>query len=196
MTPGNTKRPCFITEDHPINKETSLGSQFQCSVTLTMKFLLIFLWNFLCSCVQLAPVAPCPITGCHWEEPGSILLTHTLYIFININEVTFQYHLLQAKETQLPQPFLLREMLQSLHHCGSVLYSLKHFPVLLERRGPELDTVHQVWSHQGTVGGGETNLSQPLISCGEQERCLRTGGKQMSLQSSKRARRRTWVTID
>ncbi|KFZ60256.1 Amyloid-like 2, partial [Antrostomus carolinensis] len=62
------------------------------------------------------------------EEPGSILLTFALNIFINMNEVTPQSPLLQAKEPQLPQPFLSREMLHSLHHLGgSVLDSLQHF---------------------------------------------------------------------
>ena len=64
--------------------------------------------------------------------------------------------LLQAKETQLSQPFLVREMLHSLNHlCGSALDSLKQFPVLLELRGPELDTVLQKRSHQGRVQGKE-----------------------------------------
>ncbi len=62
--------------------------------------------------------------------------------------------LLQAKETQLRQPFLVKEMLQSLHHfCGSALDSLKQFPVL-EQRGPELHIILQMRSHQGRVEGG------------------------------------------
>jgi len=63
--------------------------------------------------------------------------------------------LLQAKETQLPQLFIVREILHSLNHCGSVLNYLKQFPVLLELRGPELDTVLQKRSHQGRVQGKE-----------------------------------------
>ena len=71
------------------------------------------------------------------------------------------FSLFQAKETQLHQPFLIREMLCSLNHlCGPVLDSLKQFPVLLELRSPELDTVFQMWSHQGRVEG-EENLSLP-----------------------------------
>ena len=68
--------------------------------------------------------------------------------------------LLQAKETQLLQPFLIREMLHSLSQlCGSTLDSLKQFLVLFELRGPELDTIFQMRSHQGRVEG-EENLSQ------------------------------------
>ena len=62
--------------------------------------------------------------------------------------------LLQAKEIWLPQPFLIREMLLSLNHlCGSVLDSLKQFPVLLELRGPELDRVFQMQTRKGRVEG-------------------------------------------
>jgi len=43
---------------------------------------------------HLASVALCPIIRYHREEPGSILLTLTVYIFININEVTSQSPLL------------------------------------------------------------------------------------------------------
>ena len=68
---------------------------------------------------------------------------------------------LQAKETQLPQPFLVREMLHSLNQlCGSALDSLKQFLVFLELRGSELDAVFQMRSHQGRVEG-EENLSGP-----------------------------------
>lgn len=55
---------------------------------------------------RFAPVAPCPTIGCHQEEPGSVLPTLTFYIFINVYKVTPQSPPLQAKETQLPQPFL------------------------------------------------------------------------------------------
>ena len=87
-------------------------------------------------------------------------MTLTLYIFININEVTSQSPLLQVKETQLHQPVLIREMLYSLNHfCGSALDSLKPFPVL-ELRGSELDRILQMRSHQGRVEV-EENLSRP-----------------------------------
>jgi len=68
--------------------------------------------------------------------------------------------LLQAKETQLPQPFLVREMFHSLNHLyGSAMDFLKQFPVL-EMRCPELDTTFQMWSLQGRIEG-EENLSWP-----------------------------------
>jgi len=68
--------------------------------------------------------------------------------------------LLQAKETHLPQPLLVREMLHSLNRfSGSALDSLKQFPVL-ELRSPELDTIFQMQSHQGSVKR-EENQSRP-----------------------------------
>ena len=113
---------------------------------------------------QLDPITPCPIIVCHREEPGSILVALTLYIFININKVTPQSPLLQTKETQLPQPFFIREVLHSLNHlCCPALDPLQQFPVLLELRGPELDTIFQVWSPQGRAEGQE-NLSDLLTT--------------------------------
>ena len=93
-------------------KTTSLGSLFQCSITLTVKkFFLIFVWILLCPSLKPLPlVLP---TGCHREELGSILMTLTLYIFINVDKVTPQSPLLQTKDTQLPQPHVVREMIHS-----------------------------------------------------------------------------------
>ena len=93
--------------------------------------------------------------------------------------------LLQAKETQLRQPFLVKEMLQSLHHlCGSALDSLKQFPVL-EWRGPELDVILQMRSHQGRVEGEEnpfrptnhtpSNTPQDAIGLGQKSTLLAHG---------------------
>ncbi|XP_054053355.1 uncharacterized protein LOC128907952 isoform X2 [Rissa tridactyla] len=49
----------------------------------------------------------------------------------------------QTEETQIPQPFFIREMFQSPNHLGSpLLYPLQQFPVLLEGcfcRGKEED---------------------------------------------------------
>ena len=65
--------------------------------------------------LQVVPIAPCPVTGHHWKELGPILLTPTLQIFISIYTVPSQPSLLQAKQAQLPQPFLIAQMLQSPH---------------------------------------------------------------------------------
>jgi len=69
--------------------------------------------------LQFVPVAPCPVAGQHWKESGPVLLTPTLEIFIGISKVPCQHSLLQAEQAQLPQPFLIGQMLQSLHHPHS-----------------------------------------------------------------------------
>ncbi|NXJ72268.1 HOME1 protein, partial [Rostratula benghalensis] len=91
--------------------------------------------------------------------------TRNVYRIISLDglKVTPQSPLLQAKETQLPQPFLLWEMLHSLNHlCSPALDSLKQFPVPLELRGPELDTVFQMGSPQGRESAGR-DIQSPLM---------------------------------
>jgi len=59
--------------------------------------------------LQFVPIAPCPVAGHHQKESGPIVLTSTL---ISIFKVPSQCSLLQAKQAQLPQSFLLREITQ------------------------------------------------------------------------------------
>ncbi|KAK4828664.1 hypothetical protein QYF61_000382 [Mycteria americana] len=60
----------------------------------------------------------------------------------------------KAKQSQLPQPLLIRLMLQTLHQlrCPS-LDTLQHLNVSLGVRGPKLNTVFEVWPHQCRVQG-------------------------------------------
>jgi len=69
--------------------------------------------------LQFVPIAPCPVAGHHWKESGPILLTPSLKIFRGVYKIPSQPSLLQAKQAQLPQPFLVREMLQSPNHLHS-----------------------------------------------------------------------------
>jgi len=69
--------------------------------------------------LQFVPVAPCPVAGHHWKESGPVILTPTLKMFTGISKVPSQPSLLQAEQAQLPQPFLVGEMLQSPHHPRS-----------------------------------------------------------------------------
>ena len=48
--------------------------------------------------LQFVPIAPCPVTGHHWKELGTILLTPTLQIFVSIYKVPSQPSLLQDGE--------------------------------------------------------------------------------------------------
>jgi len=76
--------------------------------------------------LQFVPIAPRPVTGHHWKESGPTLLPPTLKILISFYKVPSQPSLLRAKQAQFPQPFLLREMLQSPHHlCSPPLDSLQ-----------------------------------------------------------------------
>jgi len=76
--------------------------------------------------LHFVPVAPCPVAGHHWKESGLILLTPTLQILISIYKIPSRPSFLQAKQAQLPQPFLLGQMLQSPHHpCSLPLDSLQ-----------------------------------------------------------------------
>jgi len=101
-----------------------LGSLFECSVTLKVKkFYLVFRWNFLC--FSLCPLPLVLLLGTT-EESGPILLTPTLEIFLSIDEIPSQLSLLQAKQAQLPQLFLMGKMLQSPHHlCSPPLDSVQ-----------------------------------------------------------------------
>ena len=63
---------------------------------------------------QFVPIALYSVAEHHWKDSGSIVLTPTLEIFLSIYKVPLQPSLLQAKQAQLPQPFLIGEMLQSL----------------------------------------------------------------------------------
>ncbi|KAK4815896.1 hypothetical protein QYF61_009947 [Mycteria americana] len=59
-----------------------------------------------------------------------------------------------AKQPQLPQPLLIRLVLQTLHQlrCPS-LDTLQHLNVSLVVRGPTLNTAFEVWPHQCRVQG-------------------------------------------
>jgi len=101
---------------------TSLGNLLQSSITLTIKkFFCLFVWNFLCTSWA---VAPFPIATRHQEEPGLIHLPPTsLQTIINIDQIP-PHSFPHAEQTQIIQPFLIRDMLQALYHlCGPLLDS-------------------------------------------------------------------------
>ena len=65
-----------------------------------------------------------------------------------------QSSLLQTEQFQLSQPFFIWEMLLvSNNLCGPTLDSLYKNPIFLELGSPELDTVLQMWPHQGRIEG-------------------------------------------
>ncbi|KAK4830703.1 hypothetical protein QYF61_012872 [Mycteria americana] len=85
---------------------------------------------------QFVPIASCPVTGHHQIQPGSVFSTPSLQVFIYIDKMSPQPSLLQAQQSQLSQPFLIGEMLQSLHHLhGPLLDSLQRGLTSAEQRG-------------------------------------------------------------
>lgn len=96
-------------------------------------------------------VTSCPVAWHHRKEPGSILLPLSLQIVIGTDEVP-----LPLKQAQLPGPFLITEMFQSLHHLYSPSVDLLQSP--LYRGSPDLktpDVPHQGWAE------GQEHLPQP-----------------------------------
>ncbi|KAK4816062.1 hypothetical protein QYF61_011070 [Mycteria americana] len=87
---------------------------------------------------QLEAISSCPIT-CYLGEETDPHLSTTSF---------------QAKQSQLPQPLLIRLLLQTLHQlrCPS-LDTLQHLNVPLVVGGPKLNTVFEVRPHQCRVQG-------------------------------------------
>ena len=106
---------------------------------------------------QFVPLASCPGTGHHWEEPVSVLL---LSSFMYVLYPTLS-RLFSRLESQLPQPFLRGGMLQSLHHlCGPSLDSLQYVHLSPVLGTPALDPALQLWPHQCGVEGKD-HLPRP-----------------------------------
>ncbi|KAK4814133.1 hypothetical protein QYF61_009052 [Mycteria americana] len=87
---------------------------------------------------QLEAISSCPIT-CYLGEETDPHLSTTSF---------------QAKQSQLPQPLLIRLLLQTLHQlrCPS-LHTLQHLNIPLVVGGPKLNTVFEVRPHQCRVQG-------------------------------------------
>ncbi|KAK4814106.1 LOW QUALITY PROTEIN: hypothetical protein QYF61_008201, partial [Mycteria americana] len=104
--------------------------------------------------VQLEAISSRPITCYLGEETDTHLATTSFQVVVESNKVSPQPPFLQAKQPQLPQPPLLRLLLQTLHQlrCPS-LDSLQHLNVSLVVRGPKLNTVFEVRPHQCRVQG-------------------------------------------
>lgn len=89
---------------------------------------------------QFLPAVSGPIAWHHLGVPDFILLTPSLLVFIDT--VPPQLSHLSAEQTQLTQPFLVIEVLQSLNHlCSLLLGSLKELRVSFVLRSSQLDTL-------------------------------------------------------
>ncbi|KAK4816194.1 LOW QUALITY PROTEIN: hypothetical protein QYF61_012659 [Mycteria americana] len=94
------------------NSTTSLGSLFQCLITLSVKY------NFLISSLNLPwhNLRPFPLvlSLVTWEKRPTPPLYNLLSV-VESNKVSPQPPFLQAKPPQFPQPLLIRLLLQTLH---------------------------------------------------------------------------------
>lgn len=64
----------------------------------------------------LVPIASCPVKRQHWKEPGSVLLVPALQDFVYVDKILPEPPFLHAEQLHLSQPFLTRELSQSLYH--------------------------------------------------------------------------------
>ncbi|KAK4826991.1 hypothetical protein QYF61_013091 [Mycteria americana] len=138
----SSNRPLNTSRDG--DSTTSLGSLFQCLITLSSKPPL----------AQLEAISSCSITCYLGEETDPHLSTASFQVVVESDEVSPQPPFLQAKQSQLPQPLLIRLLLQTLHQlrCPS-LDTLQHLNVSLVVGGPKLNTVFEVRPHQCRVQG-------------------------------------------
>lgn len=68
------------------------------------------------------PSPACPTTNRLCRKLVSLLFTSSLQVQEGHSKVSLQPPFLQAEETQLPKPFLIREVIQTFDHlCGSPL---------------------------------------------------------------------------
>ncbi|KAK4827482.1 hypothetical protein QYF61_018782, partial [Mycteria americana] len=110
---------------------TSLGNLFQCFTTLISKSTIF----------QFKTITPCPIATGPIKKLVLIFLVSSLKVLKGCNKVSSELSLLQAEQTQLSQPFLLREVFHpSDHFCGPPLDLLQQVPVFTVLRAPELDS--------------------------------------------------------
>ncbi|KAK4817045.1 hypothetical protein QYF61_026353 [Mycteria americana] len=103
---------------------------------------------------QLEAISSCPITCYLGEETDPHLSTTSCQAVVESDKVSPQPPFLQAKQPQLPQPLLIRLVLQTLHQlrCPS-LDTLQHLNIPLVVRGPKLNTAFEVRPHQCRVQG-------------------------------------------
>ncbi|KAK4832379.1 hypothetical protein QYF61_022234, partial [Mycteria americana] len=103
---------------------------------------------------QLEAISSCPLTCYLGEETDPHLSTTSFQVVVESDEVSPQPPFLQAKQSQLPQPLLIRLLLQTLHQlrCPS-LYALQYLNIPLVVGGPKLNTGFEVRPHQCRVQG-------------------------------------------
>ena len=99
--------------------------------------------------VQLEAIPSCPITSYVGEKTDPHLSTSSLQVVVESDKVSPEPPLLQAEQSQFPQPFLIAEVLQpSDHLSGPSLDPLQEFHIFLVLGAPDLDAVLQMGPHK------------------------------------------------
>ncbi|KAK4817962.1 hypothetical protein QYF61_003482 [Mycteria americana] len=114
---------------------------------------------------QLEAISSHPIASYLGEETNTHLSTTSFQVVVESNKVSPQPPFLQAKQSQFPQPLLIRLLLQTLHQlrCPS-LDTLQHLNVSLVVGGPKLNTVFKGDNHfPGPAGNTIFDTSQDAI---------------------------------
>ena len=100
-----------------------------------------------------------PITGHYWEEFGSLLFIAFHHLFADMTKNPLSLLCCRLRSSQLFQPFLVWQMLQSLYPlCGSVLESVQYVCSLPVLGSPVLDSAFQMCLTRAEKGGRITSL--------------------------------------
>ncbi|KAK4827707.1 LOW QUALITY PROTEIN: hypothetical protein QYF61_020985 [Mycteria americana] len=100
---------------------------------------------------QLEAISSCPITCYLGEETDPYLSTTSFQVVEENDKVSPQPPFLQAKQSQLPQPLLIRLTLHQLR-CPS-LHTLQYLNIPLVVGGPKLNTVFEGHDHFPSPAG-------------------------------------------
>ena len=97
---------------------------------------------------------PCPISIYLHYKLDPLLLVSSFQILEDGSEICLKLSLLQGKQSQLPQPFFMGEVLHpSDHLSGPSLDLLQQLHILLVLGALGLGTVLQMGLHKGRVEG-------------------------------------------
>jgi len=92
-----------------------------------------------------ATIPPCPITIHPHNQLYPLVFIHSLPVLEDPKEVSPEPCLLQAKQAQFPQPFLIGEVLQpSDHPCGPPLDPLQELHILLRAPRPSTNVLYAI----------------------------------------------------
>jgi len=87
---------------------------------------------------QFVPIASCPISGYHWEEPGSLFFTHSHQTFIYIDKIPLSFLFSRLNRIQRNKPGIGITLSQTLRPPGGLKPALKVGEDLTTWKNPKL----------------------------------------------------------